>query len=101
MERFITTLNMLGKMNVLSKSMCGFDVVQLKGSKIFLYLSKVIHGFISIQRARIIQENYANIDITVREVSCNGKIYRGVVAVVWWEKTWAGDGAEAGVDRSI
>lgn len=88
-------------MNVLSKSMCGFDVVQLKGSKIILYLGKVIHGFISIQRARIIQENYANIDITVREVSCNGEIYRGVVEVVWWEKTWAGDRAEAGVDRSI
>lgn len=47
MEKYIRALDMLGKMNILPKSMYGFDVIQLKCSKIFFYLSKVIYELIS------------------------------------------------------
>lgn len=47
MEKYIIALDILGKVNILSKSMHGFDVIQLKCSEIFFYLSKVIDEFIS------------------------------------------------------
>lgn len=47
MEKYIIALDMLGKVNIPSKSVHGFDAIQLKCSEIFFYLSKVIDEFIS------------------------------------------------------
>lgn len=47
MEKYIIALDMLGKVNILPKSMHGFDAIQLKCGEIFFYLRKVTDEFIN------------------------------------------------------